>query len=252
MFFFSIITTVKNNDKYIYDCLNSLYSQTFKNYEHIIIDGGSTDKTIQIINKFIKDNKNHKIKFIKKKIGLYESLNLGIKLSNGKFIGVLHSDDFYKSKNILKTIFNKLNNLEFDIIYSNVLFCKRSNKKIIVRNFTPGEYYPEKFNNGWHFPHTSMIISKKLIIRCKMYNTNYKIASDYDLMLKLIKKQPKVKYLNFDSIVMRQGGISNKNFNNVIKANLECWASLKKNNYKLPELILIKKVVTKIFQLIKL
>ena len=250
MIYFSIITVVKNGEKYIYDCLNSLNNQNYIKYEHIIIDGGSTDNTLKIINEFKTTKKKNKIRLFKfKNKGLYESLNHGIYVAKGKYIGVLHSDDFFYSSKILRIIKKILSNKSFDLIYSNILFCKRDDKKKYIRSFNPGKYKKNRFQQGWHFPHTSMIIKKVLLNNVNNYNTKFKIAADYDLMLKLISKNPTIKYYNKVTTVMRHGGKSNKNIKSIIRANLECRNSLIKNNYNYPTFIIIKKIIRKIFQL---
>lgn len=250
MIYFSIITVVKNSEKFIYDCLNSLNNQSYKKYEHIIIDGGSTDKTLKIINKFKKIKKENRIKLFKfKNKGLYQSLNYGINVAKGEYVGVLHSDDFYYSDKILHKTKKILLNKKLDLIYSNILFCKRNDKKKYIRSFNPGKYQKNKFQQGWHFPHTSMVIKKDLLNNVNKYDTKFKIAADYDLMLKLVAKNPVIKYYNNVTTVMRHGGKSTKNIKSIIQANLECRNSLVKNNFNYPIVIIIKKIIRKIFQL---
>ena len=251
MIFFSIITVVKNGEKFITDAIKSLHTQCDVNFEHIIIDGGSTDRTIEKINLFKKIFKKNKILLYKfKDKGLYESINFAISISKGNYIGLLHSGDFYKSKKILfnvKKCMEQDKNL--DLIYSDILFCKRNNKRSIIRKFVAGRYSAEKFHKGWHFPHTSMIIHKKLLSKVNGYNIKYKIASDYDLMIKIIKKKPRVKYFNQVTTVMRQGGKSTKNIKSIIKSNLECREILLKNNYNNATFIVLKKIFRKILQI---
>jgi glycosyltransferase involved in cell wall biosynthesis len=251
MIFFSIITVVKNGEQFICDAIKSLHKQHDVNFEHIIIDGGSTDKTIKNIELSRKNLKKNTILFYKfNNKGLYESLNFGISVSRGKYIGLLHSDDFYKSNKILSNIkkFIKQNN-NSDLVYSDILFCKRNSKKTIIRKFIAGDYSFKKFENGWHFPHTSMVIQKKLLLKVNCYNTKYKIASDYDLMIKIIKKKPSISYFNDVTTIMRQGGKSTKNIISIIKANLECRRILLENNYKYATLIILKKIFKKFFQI---
>jgi len=126
----SIITTVLNDEKFIYDCGKSVKNQNItKNYEHIVIDGGSNDNTLKILKKLKKDNKYLKI-FVKKDLGIYQGINFGIKKAKYNLIGLLHSDDFYKNNMVLSTVIKVFrSNLNLSAIYSNVEIVKRDNKK---------------------------------------------------------------------------------------------------------------------------
>ena len=118
----SIITTVLNNEKFIHYCLRSVQSQKIRNnIEHIIVDGGSTDKTFSIIKKFQKKNKYVKV-FQIKNIGIYQGINYGIKKAKYKYVGLLHSDDFYKNKKVLKEVLKILNKKKN--FTSNLLKCR--------------------------------------------------------------------------------------------------------------------------------
>ena len=129
---FSIITTVLNNESFILDCLESVKKQNInkKEIEHIIIDGGSNDKTVNIIKKFKKNNKYVKF-FYQKNLSIYEGINFGIKKSKNDHIGILHSDDYYFDKNVLNVIKKKFNNKKnIQAIYSNALLVNRFKKRI--------------------------------------------------------------------------------------------------------------------------
>ena len=157
---FSIITTVFNSQDFINDCLESIKSQSMskKKIEHLIIDAGSTDNTIRIIKEFRKKNKHIKL-FIKKDCSIYEGLNIGIKKAKNKYIGIMHSDDFYHNTNVLKDIEKKFkSNKNLDGVYSNVSFVKRFNKKKIIRVFKSKEFSKKELLKCEHPPHTSLFL----------------------------------------------------------------------------------------------
>ena len=134
---FSIITTVLDNEKFISGCLSSIQSQKIKKneLEHIIIDGGSSDRTVEIIKKIKNKNKNIRL-FIKKRYSIYKAINFGIKKSKNNYIGILHSDDFYFNNNVLSFVKKQFDkNKNIDAIYSNIKIVKRNDSDKILRYF---------------------------------------------------------------------------------------------------------------------
>lgn len=173
----SIITVTKNSEKFLKDCILSVKKQSYKNYEHIIIDGNSTDKTIKIIKSF-----KGKIKFYKNKNdkGLYHAMNLGIKKSSGELIGILNSDDIYfkDALKIVNSYFDKYKNLDF-------LFGSVYKHKLLYG------YKPQIINWSFGFYTTHSVgffIKKKSQLKVGLYDLRYKYSADYDLFLRMIKK----------------------------------------------------------------
>ena len=197
---FSIITVVKNDEKNVLKTLASVKNQNYQNYEHIVIDGKSTDRTFY----YIKNFKNKKIRSISKRDkNLYQALNTGIKMSKGKYIGILHSGDKFFSKSTLNQISKNIKN--YDFLFGNVVF-KKKNK--FGRRW---KYKFDKVNkkNAFKIAHTSLFLRKKILIRLKLYDENYRISSDTDLILRLCNlKDLKFNYLNKFVIIMSQNGLS--------------------------------------------
>lgn len=173
----SIITVTKNSEKFILENIKSVKSQNYKNYEHIIVDGNSTDRTIKIIKSNMK-----KIRLIRNKNdkGLYHAMNVGIKNSSGQIIGILNSDDVY-FRNTLKWVnqyFNKYGNLDF-------LFGTVHKHKLLHG------YNPKIINWSFGFYTTHSVgffIKRKSQLKAGLYNLKYKYSADYDLFLRMIKK----------------------------------------------------------------
>ena len=173
----SIITVTKNSEKFLLENIKSVKFQNYKNYEHIIVDGNSTDRTTQII----KSNKK-KIKFIKNKNdkGLYHAMNVGIKNSSGDIIGILNSDDIY-FRNTLKLVnkyFNKHSNLDF--LFGSVY------KHKLLHGFKPKII---NWSFGFYTTHSvGFFIKRESQLKVGFYDLKYKYSADYDLFLRMIKK----------------------------------------------------------------
>ncbi len=200
---FSIITPVLNGEKFIKKNIESLKNQSFKNYEHIIIDGKSSDKTIQIINK----NKNKKnILIIKKDKNLWEAINRGIKISKGNFIGILNSDD-YLYRNGLKIIHKYFKN---DKSLSYIFGAVKKNNRILYKLEKNKIFY--KFN-VYPSHSVSFFVKNNIQKEIGYYNSNYDLCADYDLFFRLFNNK-KFKGANTkkNEIVgyFRSGGISEK------------------------------------------
>ena len=232
---FSIITLTFNSEKTIRDTLNSVMSQSYQNYEHIIVDGGSKDNTIKILNRY-KSN-NVKI-YIKKNFNIYKSLNFAIKNSKGEYILILHSDDIYNSNDILKKInFYTLRYKSFNIFLGNVAYFKNNNYEKITRLYSAQNFKPWKMKYGLMPPHPSSVIKKSVYLKYGLYNDNFSIAADFDFFLRcFFIRKLKFKKINQTFVRMRAGGISGKNLFSNIKSTIEIYKSFnlnKINNYYL-------------------
>ena len=242
----SLITCTNNSEKTIQKCCQSVHSQTYHDIEHIIIDKNSQDKTISIIKqcKF----KNIKV-YNQKGLGIYNALNEGMKLSNGKIIGVLHSDDELTDDRVVSKIVSKFFEINFDILFSNIYYTKKNDTSKIIRrwksNLKEGIQSNQELNNlinkGWMPPHTSIFFKKRLLNEIGYYDENFRISSDYDFIIRLFRKE-KIKFFYLDkfTVKMRSGGISNKNIKNILIKMKEDFKIMSKFNLKPLRTILIK------------
>ncbi len=217
MFTVSIITTSLNSEKTIKDTINSVNQQTFKNIEHIFIDGNSIDNTIKII----KDNKQkNSILISEKDNGIYDAMNKGIKLSKGEIIFILNSDDTFYNNSIVQNVINIFTkNIDLELIYGNLIYTK---DKDVVRKWKSGNFKPGSFLKGWCPPHPSFIVKKRIYEKYGLFNLSYKFAADLEIMYRFLEKF-KCKHYYFDEYIidMKIGGVSNKNLINIIKQNYE-------------------------------
>lgn len=213
----SIITIAYNSEDTIEDTILSVINQTYKNIEYIIVDGGSTDKTIEIIEKY-KENIQTFISEPDK--GIYDAMNKGIRLATGELIGILNSDDFYANKNVIKNIAEHIK--ENDSIYADLVYVDRKDTDKVIRYWKSGEYKKNAFLKGWMPPHPTFFLKKAIYEQYGTYNLSLKSAADYELMLRVLHKE-KITTIYYPEIItkMRVGGQSNASISNRLKANKE-------------------------------
>jgi len=202
----SIITIVYNNQALIADCIQSAQSQSYSNIEHIVIDGGSTDGTQEQIAPYID-----KLAFYisEKDNGLYDALNKGIKLATGDVIGILHSDDLHYEHNTIQKIVEAFQATGADIVYANGVYVDKQDHKKVKRIYAGKTFHKKYLPYGWVPLHTTMYVKKELFEKYGMYDTQYEIASDYEMSLRwLTNKEIKTYFLNCNVVKMRLGGKS--------------------------------------------
>jgi glycosyltransferase involved in cell wall biosynthesis len=215
----SIITVVYNNYKTIADTIESVLQQTYDDIEYIVVDGASSDGTVEIVQQHLSQIS----KFVSEADGgLYEAMNKGISLATGDVIGFLHADDFFSSSNVVSQIVSAFQECETDSIYADLVYVDRLNVSKIVRNWKSGQFNKRKFLYGWMPPHPTFYVKREIYERLGVYNTTFKSAADYELMLRyLYKHNISTTYIPKCFIKMRRGGKSNLSIGNRLKANRE-------------------------------
>jgi len=191
----SILLCVYNCEKYIDECIKSIISQTFKKFEVIIIDDGSTDKSAELIEIFLKDD--NRIKFYKKKnAGLTESLNYGISLTNSNYIIRLDADDLMFKKRI-ETIYNLILKSNADIVVNRSLVIDSNGKKLKRTKKLNYVLFKKYLLKGFSpVAHSSVIFKKEKIIELGLYSSFYEKSQDYDLWLRMLSNKAKFYFCN--------------------------------------------------------
>ena len=213
----SIITPTFNSENFISSNINSIKIQTYNNFEHIIIDNKSKDKTLEIIKN---EGKNSKI-ISESDNGIYHAFNKGITLATGDVISIINSDDYFADDKVLENVISVFNSHDIDIVYGNIKYVKRDNTKKIVRFWRSSTYIPKMFYLGWSPPHPSFFVKKKIYEKYGNFNTTLGNASDFELMFRFLEKyRIKSYHLNDTLVIMRSGGASNKNIYQIIRQNI--------------------------------
>lgn len=243
---FSIITATKNSQATLSDTVDSVLCQKYPLIEYIVKDGISTDGTLKILAAY--GNKINQV-VSQKDQGIYDALNQGINLASGDIIGFLHSDDLYMHENVLNRIAEVFKKENCDAVYSDLYYVNREDKEKIFRKWKSGKYREGMFLEGWMPPHPTFFVKKEVYMKYGNFNTEFKTAADYELMLRFIHKHKiALTYLEEFTIKMRVGGQSNLSLENRIIANREDRKAWKVNGLKPRFYTLTWKPIRKIFQ----
>lgn len=239
----TIITVCYNSQNNIEQTLKSVLNQTYKNYEYLIIDGKSTDKTMDIVKKYEKIF-DGKLKYISEKDkGIYDAMNKGIKMASGDVIGMLNSDDIYYDESSLEKINNAFLTNECDGVYSDLILSDNETMKKVVTYFKSNS---GNYRLGWYPPHPTLYLKKKVYENYGYYNQDYKIAADYDFMLRIMKEKVNLFYIKSILVNMRSGGASTGGLKKYHEGNKEVYSILKNNNIHFKLIVLIIRILVSI------
>lgn len=243
----SIITVAYNSEKTIEDTIKSVLSQDYKAIEYIIIDGGSTDGTMEIVNRYAAQIATIVSEADK---GIYDGMNKGVELATGNVVGILNSDDFYSNNTVISGIAAQFID-EIDAVYGDLVYVDQFQTDKIVRKWISGEYVQGAFLKGWMPPHPTLFVKNEIYKKFGSYSLQLSSAADYEFMLRVIHKHKiKLNYLPEIIVQMRAGGVSNASFKNRIKANKEDREAWKMNGLKPGALTFIRKPLSKLKQFI--
>jgi glycosyltransferase involved in cell wall biosynthesis len=224
----SIITVCKNRKNLIANAINSIEAQDYPHIEFIIVDGGSTDGTIELISthprvdKFISEPDN----------GIYHAMNKGIKMASGDIIAFLNSDDSYVSKDVISNIIRKFHEKNADAVYGDIIYIQEDEKNV-KRYWKAGKYRTNSFKWGWMPPHPAFFVKKEVMVKHGDFIETLTLSADYEMMLRLIHYHGIfIEYLPKVLVSMRLGGASNQNISNRLIANKQDKMAWQYNNIK--------------------
>lgn len=245
----SIITATHNSAKFLDSCIRSVINQRYKDIEHIIVDGGSTDDTLSII----KHHNSNVAKWISEKDnGMYHAINKGMALATGDIIGVLNSDDLLASPDVISEIVNCFQNNDMDSVYGDLVYVDPSDTSYVHRYWKGQEYKRKRFHYGWMPAHPTFYFKKELLAKYGGYENHYQTAADYELMARyLFLNKVSAMYLPKLLVRMRVGGVSNGNVYKRLRANRRDYLAMKKNKVPLPFIASILKPIRKMPQYYK-
>ncbi len=203
----SVVTVVLNNRAYLENCLQSIFAQTHSPLESIVVDGGSTDGTLDIIRRYEKKISRW---ISEKDNGIYEAMNKGIRMAHGEIVGFLNADDMYYDDDVLSAIAQAFGP-GIDCVYGNLVFVSRSDIGQVTRRWISDDFRPGLFEKSWTPAHPTFYCRKSAYDAHGLYRTDFQIASDVELMYRFLHKHGLgSRFVNRNFVKMRDSGISNR------------------------------------------
>lgn len=242
----SIVTVTYNSAATLADTLKSVRQQDYPDVEHILIDGASKDATVDIIRSY-----PHVKKWVSEKDnGLYDAINKGIRMAEGDVVGILNSDDFFPSNDIVSKIAAAFKD-NIDAVFGDIAFVRPDRLDKIVRLYSSRRFTPRRFAYGYMPAHPSFYVRKHCYETLGLYKTDYTIAADYELLMRFIyRNRVPYAYIPQTMVYMRTGGVSNKSILSRYTLNKEIIKACKENGVNTNMAVLSLKYLNKVFEYI--
>ncbi len=246
----TIITATFNSARTITDTIESVLRQSYKDIEYIIVDGNSNDNTLEIVRHY-EPLFNGRMRVISEPDkGIYDAMNKGVAMATGDIVGILNSDDFYTSDDVLETIaaaFDK--DMGIEAVYADIHFVNNDNLGKCVRYYSSAPFRPWMMRFGFMPAHPSFYVRRDVYRKYGTFSPDYRIASDYDLLVRLLyKHRIRTRYIKKDFVTMRTGGISTKNLRNRWLISKENVTACRKNGLYTNICFISLKYLYKIFE----
>lgn len=244
----SVITVVYNGAETIEETIQSVLSQSYGDIQYIVIDGASTDGTIDIIKKY-----QGKIDQVVSEPdeGIYDAMNKGIALASGDVVGFLNADDTYQNELILQKIANCFNEMQIDACYADLVYVSPTNTNRILRYWRSCDYKLGLFLSGWMPAHPTFYVKKSIYNRFGVFDISYKLQSDFELTMRFMHVHKiSTIYIPEVFVRMRYGGASNQSLRNIIRGNIEAYQATKKHNLGLSWFFMVRKIRSRLKQFI--
>ncbi|QZE13433.1 glycosyltransferase [Halosquirtibacter laminarini] len=242
----SIITATYNSSSKVKDAIQSVNDQTYQDIEHVFIDGGSSDNTLELINSI---STRKRTILSEPDNGIYDALNKGILMSSGDLIGFVHSDDFLAHPDTISRIVHTIRKSDYDGVYGDLEYIDSSNSSKSIRVWRSCCFSPRLLNRGWMPAHPTFFIKKSVYDQMGLFDIGYRISGDYDFMVRILtSNRYQFGYLSEVISKMRVGGISNRSLKSIIRKSKEDYSIMKQNRFRFPLFVLLNKNISKIPQ----
>jgi glycosyltransferase involved in cell wall biosynthesis len=242
----SIITVAFNAADTIADALRSVEEQKHPDIEHLIIDGGSSDGTQELVRNWGGEERRM---ISEADEGLYDAMNKGLRMASGELVGVLNADDLLEDDRVIEDLVEAFERTAADAFYGDLVYVDKKDTDRVTRRWKAGPYRPGRFLKGWMPPHPTFYARTTLFRTYGGYRTALSSSADYELMLRMVHKHgARLSYLRRTMVRMRVGGKSNVSLKNRIRANMEDRKAWRMNGLRPPFYTLWMKPLRKLFQ----
>ena len=245
----SIITATYNSAQTLGHTIESVIRQTYPDIEYIIVDGASTDDTLQIVKRY-EPQLRGKMKWLSEKDhGIYDAMNKGIQMATGDIVGILNSDDYFTSNDIIEQLASAFHNESIDAVYGDIHFIRNGQPDKCIRYYSSKRFSPVWLRFGFMPAHPSFYCRRKIFKKAGLYKTDYQIGSDYEMMVRLFMKHHiKARYLPIDFVTMRTGGASTRNVRSRLQLIKDDVRGCRENGIYTNALMISVKFLYKIFE----
>lgn len=246
----SIITVCYNSGETIREAIESVIAQDYADIEYIVVDGGSTDSTLAIIDEY---RASVSVLVSERDRGIYDAMNKGVARATGDVVGLLNSDDFYDSRTAISYVVAAFKNTPAaDVVFGDVVFVAAEDLSRVTRYYSSEAFKPWKLRFGWMPPHPATFVRNQIYKRFGDYSLDYKISSDYEIFVRwlLVKK---LNYLRLDKVLvrMRAGGASTAGIKSSIRLNKEIVRACRENGIYTNIILVLLKIPFKFLELFR-
>lgn len=244
----TVITVCRNSASTIRDTLDSIAEQDHPQVEHLVIDGASTDGTVEIV----RAHGSRVARLVSEPDrGMYDSMNKGLRLATGDVVGFLHSDDMLASPTTLRRIAAAFEDPAVEAVYGDIDMVDPRDTSRVVRRWRSAPHRRGSLPRGWYPPHVSLYVRRQVLQQVGPFDERYRIAADMDHMVRLFEvRGVRSRYLPETLVRMRAGGLSNRSLRNIWRANVETWQSLRCHGFRVGPWFILFKLLRKVPQLL--
>jgi glycosyltransferase involved in cell wall biosynthesis len=242
----SVITVCRNSASTIEDTIRSVANQIHANIEHIVVDGASTDGTLDVVDRY----RDGLAKIISEPDrGIYDAMNKGVAVANGDIICFLNSDDVYANNAVIGKVVDCLQRQDLDAVYGDVEFFKNETPGIALRRYRSDRFRPDRIGWGWMPAHPALFVRRRIFDQYGGFRTNYRIAGDFEFVARIFHRDAlRYCYLPEVLVRMRMHGVSTSGWRNTWLLNREVLQACRENGIPTNIFKILSKYPVKIFE----
>jgi glycosyltransferase involved in cell wall biosynthesis len=243
---FSIITVVRNRADTIGAAIESVVRQQYDQIEHLIIDGASTDGTLDVVERY---RARLATVISERDRGIYDAMNKGLALATGDVVGFLNADDEYADDRVLSDVAARFRDPSVEAVFGDLVYVSAADPGRVVRYWRSGAFRSDLFKTGWMPAHPTFFVRRAVYEKYGGFDLSFRLQADFELTLRLLEiHRIRSVYLPRVLVRMRTGGATNRNIANVIKGNLEAYRACRQNGVAVSPLFVVRKVVRRLPQ----